>query len=188
MRQTIANPSPASKKQATPVTTTPQKPRIRSVSNDERPPTSPPTTHTSTPSKKAGSSSSKNTPSKSVTDLPGFAISEEPVAIRSVRHAPQRAKDASPAQLSILDILSEQAIEKDVIKDFAAKRSLQEIQQEQEFQEWWDKESARVMEEEAIKTRHDSSSGRGGRGKRRGRGGRSKGKERTQATSGASTA
>jgi len=88
----------------------------------------------------------------------------------------------------MLDILSEQAIEKTAIKDFAAKRSLQEIQQEQEFQEWWDKEQARVMEEEAAAKKSErgegGASGRGGRGgKRRARGGargggRGKGKEK----------
>lgn len=83
-------------------------------------------------------------------------------------------------QRSILDILSEQAIEKTAIKDFAAKRSLQEIQQEQEFQEWWEKESARVIEEEqaaSAKGKRDSGASRG-RGKKRGRGGKAEGKKK----------
>ena len=49
---------------------------------------------------------------------------------------------------SMDDILTEEQAVKDSIKGAVAKRSLQEIQQEQEFQEWWEKESARVMEEE----------------------------------------
>jgi hypothetical protein len=80
------------------------------------------------------------------------------------------------------EILSQQLIEKTVIKDFAAKRSLQEIQQEQEFQEWWDKESARVREEEESAAKGPSSRGerrdnaaRGRGGKRRGRGGAASG-------------
>ncbi|SLM33799.1 Regulator of chromosome condensation, RCC1 [Lasallia pustulata] len=52
--------------------------------------------------------------------------------------------------LSMADILSQQQTEKDVIKEAAAKRSLQDIQQEQEFQQWWDMESRKVMEEEAA--------------------------------------
>ena len=70
------------------------------------------------------------------------------------------------------DILSQQQTEKDIIKEAVAKRSLQEIQQEQEFQEWWDQESRKIMEEEAT-AKNPSSSARGGRGGRaRGRGGR----------------
>lgn len=50
--------------------------------------------------------------------------------------------------LSMSEIVSQQQLEKDIIKDAVAKRNLQEIQAEQEFQEWWEKESARVQEAE----------------------------------------
>ena len=72
------------------------------------------------------------------------------------------------------EILSQQQTEKDVMKEATAKRSLQEIQQEQEFQEWWDQESARAIAEEAARN-NPSSSGRGKgrqRGGVRGRGGK----------------
>lgn len=86
------------------------------------------------------------------------------------------------------DILSQQQTEKDIIKEAVAKRSLQEIQQEQEFQEWWDQESRKVRleEEEAAATMKGGEGGgargRGGgtraaRGKGRG-GGSGRGRER----------
>lgn len=53
-------------------------------------------------------------------------------------------------QLSMQDIIAQQALEKDIIQQKVAKRSLEEIQQEQEFLEWWNKEAERVrLEEEA---------------------------------------
>ncbi len=72
------------------------------------------------------------------------------------------------------DILTQQQLEKDVIREAVAKRSLQEIQQEQEFQEWWDLESRKVREEEEELVRglggRVEKSERSGRGKERGRG------------------
>ncbi|KAI1942085.1 hypothetical protein LOZ66_001566 [Ophidiomyces ophidiicola] len=86
--------------------------------------------------------------------------------------------------LSLADILQQQQFEKDVIRETAtAKHNLHDIQVEQEFQEWWDAESKRVMEEEAAVSTTTSASGcprghgrkreagRGGQGKNRGRGG-----------------
>ncbi|KAL8949541.1 MAG: hypothetical protein Q9222_004363 [Ikaeria aurantiellina] len=111
--------------------------------------------------------------------------------IKSIRHnsTPQQQLTAEPSlQLSMADILSQQQTEKDVIKEAAAKRSLQEIQEEQAFQEWWDQESRKVMEEEeaAAKAATTTTSGRReGRGRVRGRGrgrveskGSGRGKER----------
>jgi inhibitor of Bruton tyrosine kinase len=177
MRQTIANPGPSSKP-GTPATLVPQSPQARSISNPQLG-----ASPQSTPKSKRPGSSGSKPPNKQPADAPGFAISGKPVPVQSVRHTPQRARDSLLDQRSMLEILSEQAIEKTAIKDFAAKRSLQEIQQEQEFQEWWDKERARVMEEEesaAANVRRDGA-GRGGRGKKRGRGGRGgKGKEKAK--------
>ena len=68
---------------------------------------------------------------------------------QSIRHQPTPAEQAEQAWgRSMLEIVAQQQAEKDVIKEAAAKRDLQEIQAEQEFQEWWDKESARVQEAE----------------------------------------
>lgn len=54
-------------------------------------------------------------------------------------------------QLSMADIIGQQRLEQDLIKEAVAKRSLQEIQEEQAFQEWWDLESRRVREEEEMR-------------------------------------
>jgi hypothetical protein len=83
------------------------------------------------------------------------------------------------------EIVAQQLAEKDLIKEAAAKRDLQEIQAEQEFQEWWEKESARVQEEEQraaagpAKGSAKKGKSRGGRG----RGGKAKsgGKENVPA-------
>ena len=86
--------------------------------------------------------------------------------IRSIRHAPPPAEPS--LQLSMADILAQQQTEKQVIKDAVAKRSLQEIQEEQAFQEWWDQESKKVREEEE-KTKDanvGSSHGRSGNNRR----------------------
>ncbi|EFX04249.1 btb/poz-like protein [Grosmannia clavigera kw1407] len=57
--------------------------------------------------------------------------------------------------LSMADIIVQQQLEQESMREAVAKRSLQEIQQEQAFQEWWDQESRRAQEE---------AEGRGGRG------------------------
>lgn len=101
--------------------------------------------------------------------------------IRSVRYNPPTVEPT--LQLSMSDILDQQQTEKDIIKEAAAKRSLQEIQEEQAFQEWWDEESRKIREQQEQAARPASSRGRGGRGGRgkvragsRGRGrGRGKG-------------
>lgn len=121
----------------------------------------------------------------------GMSVSTDPIPIpRSIRHIPLPQHDlASPSQnLSMMEILSHQEAEKASIRDAAAKRSLQEIQQEQEFQAWWDRESRRAIEEEehakqnlerAVKSTSARGRGKGGSGFGR-RGGKSaaKGKKK----------
>ncbi|KAL8695329.1 MAG: hypothetical protein Q9224_003422, partial [Gallowayella concinna] len=87
-----------------------------------------------------------NTPPRPSTS--GSIPSPSPIAIgpsntptRSIRHVSTPSLGAEPSlQLSMADILSQQQTEKDVFKEAVAKRSLQEIQEEQAFQEWWDQE------------------------------------------------
>ncbi|KAL8716762.1 MAG: hypothetical protein Q9225_005941 [Loekoesia sp. 1 TL-2023] len=55
---------------------------------------------------------------------------------KSIRYTSPHTTAEPSLQLSMADILSQQQTEKDVIKEAAAKRSLQEIQEEQAFQEW----------------------------------------------------
>jgi hypothetical protein len=99
---------------------------------------------------------------------------------------PKPERSVSIDQRNLIDILSEQEIAKQELRDFGSKRSLMDIQQEQEFQEWWDKETARVREEEEANAAKKDGSGRGksgGRGgRRRGRGGANAGE-----TAGATT-
>lgn len=79
---------------------------------------------------------------------------------------------AEPAlQLSMSDIIGLQRREQEVIKEAVAKRSLQEIQEEQAFQLWWDQESRRAMEEEAARVKGTTSAGKGKGGAGRGKGG-----------------
>lgn len=77
--------------------------------------------------------------------------------------------------LQISEIVAQEQAAKSEIKAAVAKRDLQDIQAEQEFQEWWDKESAKVQEAErraiaaaakASRRRSGCGSGRGGKGGR----------------------
>jgi len=86
--------------------------------------------------------------------------------IKSVRHTSIPVEPN--LQLSMADILNQQQTEKEVIKEAAAKRSLQEIQEEQAFQEWWDQESRKAREEEEEAKRPASRGGKVGRGRGRG--------------------
>ncbi|KAK5056859.1 hypothetical protein LTR84_012391 [Exophiala bonariae] len=94
--------------------------------------------------------------------------------IQSIRHSPviSRMSSSIDARTSMADILAQQQTEKTAIKEAVAKKSLQEIQQEQEFQEWWDNESRRVQDEEAQVT---ATSSRPGKGSPRGQGGNRRG-------------
>ncbi|KAI1205511.1 uncharacterized protein F4807DRAFT_442874 [Annulohypoxylon truncatum] len=80
--------------------------------------------------------------------------------------------------LGLADIIGEQRREQEVVREAVAKRSLQEIQQEQAFQEWWDQESRRMQEEEARRTAReegkDKKKDHGG-GRRSNRNNKSKG-------------
>lgn len=111
-------------------------------------------------------------PSKSPSSVKDTA---SPI-IQSIRHLPPLVEPS--LQLSMADILAQQQTEKDVIKEAVAKRSLQEIQEEQAFQEWWDQESKKVREEEeeakgqtvGPARERKSNSRAKGRGTSRGRG------------------
>lgn len=120
-----------------------------------------------------GASPSQNRPAASER---GMSVSTDPIPTpRSVRHIPlPQHSPTSPSQnLSMMEILSIQEAEKTSIRDAAAKRSLQEIQQEQEFQQWWDQESRRVIDEEEQEKRISERVAKAaGRGRGRGRGGR----------------
>ncbi|KAG5978142.1 hypothetical protein E4U55_006352 [Claviceps digitariae] len=110
---------------------------------------------------------------------------------RLVPHSKSYMKPAPKAEAmlgsSMADIIGQQQLEQQRVKEAVAKRSLQEIQEEQAFQEWWDQESRRTQEEEARKQARAGKQreqngggsaghrrGGGGGGGKKGRGGRSK--------------
>ena len=111
-----------------------------------------------------------------------YISSPAPSQIQSIRHVPALAEPT--LQLSMADILAQQNREKQIIKEAAAKRSLQEIQEEQAFQEWWDLESRRVKEEEEAATSRPSAATREGKA---GKGGRGRGGSRMRSRVGGST-
>lgn len=117
---------------------------------------------------------------QSVSTLVVGQTSSPKPQIQSVRHTPViTTASSSPLGTyhSMVDILAQQEGEKTAIKEAVAKKSLQEIQQEQEFQEWWDNEAKRVQEEEeqasvaAVVTGNKGARGRGGSRRGSGRGG-----------------
>jgi inhibitor of Bruton tyrosine kinase len=129
---------------------------------------------------KSPSISSVQTRSVSTPTITPFS-KPTPPQIQSIRHtpAPTSTSLSYTAQSSMTDILLQQQIEKTAVKEAVAKRSLQEIQQQQEFEEWFDSESRRVQEEEAQATAAAAAASRDGRGKRgRGRGGHKRGSGR----------
>ncbi|KAK4189330.1 BTB/POZ domain-containing protein 1 [Podospora australis] len=145
----------------------------------------------STPTAGAGASGSAP---RQQTPKPGAAAStpskpepEKPLVPHSKNYIPVPRKAEPMLGFSMEDIIAQEARDKQSIKEAAAKRSLQEIQEEQAFQEWWDTESRRMQEEEARRLERErervegaSSSGASKRGRGRGKGGRGGGSSNSQ--------
>lgn len=116
-----------------------------------------------------------SSPSRPTASERGMSVSNTPIPVpMSVRHIPLPSHSpTSPSQhLSMMEILSLQEAEKTSIRDAAAKRSLEEIQQEQEFQQWWEAESKRAIEEEEQAKRAAERAARtAAKGRGKGRGG-----------------
>ena len=133
---------------------------------------------TISPRRTSSNPSTSISPGQNVLSPPRSISTYNPT-IQSIRHVTPPAVEPS-LQLSMSDILSQQQTEKEIIKEAAAKRSLQEIQEEQAFQEWWDQESRKVQEKQEASAKPQSARGeKAGRGN--GRGGsrnRGRGKER----------
>lgn len=131
--------------------------------------------------------SSNNNLVKTTTQSPSVGPSRtsyQPQSSKSSPLVPHSKSYSAPAtkaepslQLSLADIIGQQKREQEVIKEAVAKRSLQEIQEEQAFQEWWDQESRRAQEEEIQKAKGPAPGfGRGGKsGGGRSKGGRGRG-------------
>jgi hypothetical protein len=82
--------------------------------------------------------------------------------------------------LSLQDIIDQEEAQKELIKEYSSKRSLQEIQEEQEFLRWWENESKRVQEAEIAQEQKKKGGQRGGRSGdgRSGGGGRGRGRSK----------
>ncbi|PWY70982.1 BTB domain and ankyrin repeat protein, partial [Aspergillus heteromorphus CBS 117.55] len=132
LRQTVAGtPPPDAKPKASPAPTQGRSPSI-SVQTPPR-------------SSVSGPSTSAAPPTSNISSTP------QP-SIQSIRHIPRPEPyqtsfhSPSPNSLSLAAILMQQQTEKNELHEAAtAKHNLEEIQQEQEFQEWWDKESRRIQ-------------------------------------------
>ena len=148
MRQTIANPTASTDKATPPVGA--QRSAVSGPSTTAQPATTPSTLQPSKPA---------------VPTTP----QQPQVQIQSIRHTPKlisTVTNTSGAPYGLKDILDQEQASKDKLREAVAPRSLQEIQQEQEFQEWWDKESRKAIAEEREKMRSEKR----GRGARRGKG------------------
>lgn len=96
--------------------------------------------------------------------------SRKPLVPHSQSYTTPVAKPEMALGFSMADIIGQQTREQELVREAMSKRSLQEIQQEQEFQEWWDQESRRAQEEEAK--RQAKGNGKVAARGRRGRGGK----------------
>ncbi|KAK3945671.1 BTB/POZ domain-containing protein 1 [Diplogelasinospora grovesii] len=141
-------------------------------------PTRPPTKPNAT-----ASSSNSNSLPKAGGGAQAQASSSQPTK-PLVPHSRTYLKPATKTEtyigLGLADIIGMQKREQEIVKEAVAKRSLQEIQQEQAFQEWWDAESRRTQEEEAKRLEREKAKDEGGASKarnggRRGRPGKSRG-------------
>ncbi|KAI1078865.1 hypothetical protein F5B20DRAFT_546477 [Whalleya microplaca] len=100
----------------------------------------------------------------------------QPLTPHSKSYIKRAPRPEQQVGLGLADIIGQQRREQEVVREAVAKRSLQEIQQEQAFQEWWDQESRRTQEEEARRaTREEGKGKKSHGGARRGRNAKSKG-------------
>ncbi|ROW03560.1 hypothetical protein VSDG_01409 [Cytospora chrysosperma] len=104
-------------------------------------------------------------------------MSSKPVVPHSKSYFKPAPKAEPILGLSMADIIDQERRNLESVKEAAAKRSLEEIQQEQAFQEWWEEESRRTQEEEARRSARDRDreAEKGARGRRGGRGGKARG-------------
>lgn len=176
---------------------TPQKksPRIPSSGDPSKPPVSPVSPSLGIPTKSSSKLNSRLFDSQSVVAskenvAPRNSSRDAPLPTHTVARTTTSTAAASsshsgkghvcspqsPGRSSLAYILQEQQSEKNAIREAAnAKHNLHDIRVEQEFQEWWDKESSRVMQQaEAAAAPQKTKPSSGGRGRRRA----AKGKEK----------
>lgn len=122
----------------------------------------------------------KSGPSQVVSPSPSSVPENKPLVPHSKSYIQRTPKQSeSLIGLGLADIIDHQRREQESVKEAVAKRSLQEIQEEQAFQEWWDQESRRTQEEEARRVAREKDRGEknkagAGNSRRKGRGGKPK--------------
>lgn len=117
----------------------------------------------------AGPSTSKSSSLPYVDNTSNLSSSSSnPKPIQSAQHQLFLAEPS--LHFSMADILEQQQTEKEIFREAVAKRNLQEIQEEQAFQEWWDAESRKVRSEEASRKEGGEEERGKGRGRARARG------------------
>ncbi|KAI0396635.1 hypothetical protein F5Y17DRAFT_418997 [Xylariaceae sp. FL0594] len=127
---------------------------------------------TASPDTRFSGQKSYNSPKPSPTPVRQDAPTLTPHSKSYIKRAPKPEPETG---LALADIIGQQQREQQSRREAVAKRSLQEIQQEQAFQEWWDQESRRMQEEEARRLAREEGKDKKGN-QRRSRGGRGKGK------------
>jgi inhibitor of Bruton tyrosine kinase len=166
---------------------------VQSRPNPSSPPKSPPTPSTisNPPRRNATTPTSAFTTPSQIRSVPGKSFQQKPSPRSPAIPEMFPVLGSSPQNLS--DIIAQQASEQKALSAKTSPRSLKEIQEEEQFLQWWEQESQRVQEEEEIvakmremsmreergrgqKTRGSGSGGGGGRG--RGMRGRGDGKGR----------
>ncbi|KAM5346493.1 hypothetical protein ACJ41O_009498 [Fusarium nematophilum] len=117
---------------------------------------------------------------------PSSNQAKKPLVPHSKSYITPAPKAEPTLGFSLADIIGQQKLEQEAVKEAVAKRSLQEIQQEQAFQEWWDQESRRTQEEEARRKQREGrdKEDKGTKRGRRGRGGKAKNAAETVADGG----
>ncbi|KAK4150566.1 hypothetical protein C8A00DRAFT_36817, partial [Chaetomidium leptoderma] len=93
-------------------------------------------------------SASGSTPTTIQNEKPTANIPVVVVPHSKIYIPPPSKTEPLPGGFSMQDIMAQEMRDKEQVKEAVAKRSLQEIQQEQAFQEWWDAESRRTQEKE----------------------------------------
>ncbi|KAK9773129.1 putative BTB/POZ domain-containing protein [Seiridium cardinale] len=121
----------------------------------------------------SGSNPAKSTPPQS-SPAPPTRSDHKPLVPHSKSYIQKPQKQSeSMTGLGLADIIGLQEREQQSVKEAVAKRNLEEIQQEQAFQEWWDAESRRIQDEESRRQNRDKSKDeKKHSGGRRGRGGK----------------
>ncbi|RPB00607.1 hypothetical protein L873DRAFT_1680174 [Choiromyces venosus 120613-1] len=170
----------------------------------------PPDTSTKTPKQRAGNGGGRTINRTVSTPIPSVPSPAAPTAqttpssppapstsrpplkktastVTSQSMTPRRSVSVTPAgptlKLSLADIISQEEAHKEIIREHAAKRSLQEIQEEQEFMRWWDAECERVKFETAASAEKPALRG-GKKPQGRGGGGGDRGDSRGEGSAG----